>query len=187
MTLKSDIDQLAADAVLRHQVVHGDVNTTVTTAGGPVRSVAKLIADKDAEINVAASGILAQAVNQVSLATIQANNATSNGQAQVALAAVQASLATNNGSIQVALAAAQANNAQIDRVASEAARDASVASWTAALAANPDLNPVVRMNPSNIDTDLTIPSFYNAYSAGPLTIDEGVTATLNNNSNWSIL
>jgi hypothetical protein len=57
----------------------------------------------------------------------------------------------------------------------------------AALAANPDLNPAVRQNPSTITTDITIATGYNAYSAGPLTIGENVTVTLNETSNWSIL
>lgn len=151
MTLKSDIDQLAADAALMHQVVHGDQNTTVTTQGGPVRSVAKLIHDKDLEINAGANGLLAQS-------------------------AAQAVIATNK-------AAASSN----DRIAAEAARDAANAAWTAALAANPALDSVVRMNPSTIKADLTIPSFYNAASNGPLTIGEGVNVTINDNANWSIL
>lgn len=89
MTLKSDIDQLAADAVLMHQVVHGDATTTVITAGGPVRSVAKLIADKNAEINVLAGGILAQSVAQVGFATQQAV-AAGNSLSQVNIAVAQA-------------------------------------------------------------------------------------------------
>lgn len=151
MTLKFDIDQLAADAALMHQVIHGDQNTTVTTQGGAVRSVAKLIHDKDLEINVAANGVLAQSAAQAAIATAQA--------------------------------AASSN----DRISAEAARDAANAAWTAALAANPALDPVVRMNPSTITADLTIPSFYNAASTGPLTIGEGVNVTINDNANWSIL
>lgn len=89
MTLKTDIDQLAVDAVLMHQIVHGDATTTVTTAGGPVRSVAKLIADKDAEINVSAGGILAQSVAQVDFATQQAV-AAGNALSQVNVAVAQA-------------------------------------------------------------------------------------------------
>ena len=61
------------------------------------------------------------------------------------------------------------------------------ASWSAALASNPDLNPVFRMNPQVVQTDTTIPSYYNAFSSGPLGIGYGVTVTLDSNSNWSIL
>ena len=105
MTLKSDIDQLAADAVLMHQVIHGDASTTVTTANGPVRSVAKLIADKDAEINVSASGILAQSVAQVGFATTQAV-AAGNALSQVNVAVAQAlSAAGTAGQYSTALAA----------------------------------------------------------------------------------
>ncbi len=106
---------------------------------------------------------------------------------QVALAATQATLATSNGATQVALAATQAANALTARIASEAARDASTASWTAALAAQPLINPQVLMNPSTILVDLAIPSFYNASSVGPITIGEGVNVTINDSANWSIL
>ena len=122
MTLKTDIDQLAADAVLMHQVVHGDASTTVTTAGGPVRSVAKLIADKDAEINVAASGILAQATSQATTATTQAGIATAKAvltaadvvltHADVVTAANQAAIAT----AKAALTAADVTSTHADAV-----------------------------------------------------------------------
>lgn len=169
MTLSTDIAQLAGDAAIVHSWVTGGPTTTVAMGAGQVRSVAKLIADKDAEINISAGGILAQSVAQVGFAT------------------QQALLATSNGATQVSLATAQSQAATAAKVAAEVARDAAAASWTAALAANPDLNPAVKMNPSNIDTDLTIPSFYNASSVGPLTIDEGVQITINDSANWSIL
>jgi len=89
MTLKTDIDQLAVDALVMHQVIHADASTTVTTAGGPVRSIARLISDKDAEINISASGILAQSVAQVGLATQQAI-AAGNSLSQVNVAVAQA-------------------------------------------------------------------------------------------------
>ena len=94
-------------------------------------------------------------------------------------------LAIANG---LASAATNAATAAAAKTAAETARDESVAAWTAALAANPDLDPAVRMNPSTIQTDTTIPSGYNAYSAGPvLVIGEGVTVTINDNANWSII
>ena len=45
MTLKTDIDQLVADAALVHSWANGDANTTVSFNGVPVRSPAKLIGD----------------------------------------------------------------------------------------------------------------------------------------------
>ncbi len=45
MTLKTDIDQLVADAALVHSWANGDANTTVTINGVLVRSPAKLIGD----------------------------------------------------------------------------------------------------------------------------------------------
>jgi len=74
-----------------------------------------------------------------------------------------------------------------DRIAAQAAAAAAQAAWSAALAANPDLNPAVRMNPSTLHDDLTIPSEYNAISVGPnLTVGEGVEVTVNDNANWTI-
>jgi hypothetical protein len=61
------------------------------------------------------------------------------------------------------------------------------AAWAAALAANPDLNPAFRMNPSTLTADLTIASGYNALSAGPLTIAEGTTITVLPNARWNIV
>lgn len=49
MSLINKVDQFNDDVDIAHQIVHGDSTTTVTTEGGPVRSLAKLIADKDAE------------------------------------------------------------------------------------------------------------------------------------------
>jgi hypothetical protein len=60
------------------------------------------------------------------------------------------------------------------------------AAWTAALAANPDLNPAFRMNPSTITANQTIPTGYNAVSAGPITVAEGITVTVSDFSTWSI-
>jgi hypothetical protein len=87
------------------------------------------------------------------------------------------------------LANAATNAATANTKAIEAAASASdaQAAWTAALAANPDLNPAIRMNPSTIATDTTVPSGYNAYSAGPLTIAESTTVTIQDHAQWSII
>lgn len=158
MTLKTDIDQLAVDAALMHDIVHGGPTDVVATDGGTVKSVAKAVADAEAAIVSGAESYLAQCQDEVGLAT-----------AQAVLAAQQ-----------VSLAAAHVSSA-------DAAAASAAAAWTAALAANPDLNPAVRQNPSTLTAALTIATGYNAYSAGPLTIGEGVSVTLNETSNWSIL
>lgn len=41
---------ITSDAPTAHDIVHGDASTTVTTEGGPVRSLAKLVADSAAYI-----------------------------------------------------------------------------------------------------------------------------------------
>jgi len=96
-------------------------------------------------------------------------------------------LATAAGVLAQAALNAGLANAGANATAAAAARVAAEAAWTAALAANPDLNPSVRMNPHTIAADVTVPSGYNAYSAGPLTIGEGVNVTLADNSQWSVL
>ncbi len=65
MSLQTDLQQavaqVAADSALLHGIVHGTAQQTVATEGGDVTTIAKLLADADARINVAAEGILAQA------------------------------------------------------------------------------------------------------------------------------
>lgn len=73
-----------------------------------------------------------------------------------------------------------------DRIAAQAAAAAAQAAWSAALAANPDLNPWGRMNPSTLHENFTLAAGFNAASAGPITIGEGVDITLDDNSNWTI-
>ena len=64
MSLQTDlhnaVTRVAADSALLHAVVHGSPLETVTTEGGAVVTVAKLLNDADARINLAAQGILAQ-------------------------------------------------------------------------------------------------------------------------------
>lgn len=64
MSLQTDlhnaVTQVATDSAMLHAVVHGSVLETVSTEGGVVVTVAKLLNDADARINLAAQGILAQ-------------------------------------------------------------------------------------------------------------------------------
>ena len=64
MSLQTDlhdaVTRVAADSALLHAVVHGTPLETVTTEGGAVVTVAKLLNDADARINLAGQGILAQ-------------------------------------------------------------------------------------------------------------------------------
>lgn len=73
-----------------------------------------------------------------------------------------------------------------DRIAAQVAATAAQAAWSAALAANPDLNPWGRMNPSTLTTDFTLSTGYNALSAGPLTIAENVEITLEDHAHWTV-
>ena len=76
MSLQTDLHEavtrVAADSVLLHAVVHGSPLDTVTTEGGAVVTVAKLLNDADARINLAAQGILAQSQSAAQDALISA-------------------------------------------------------------------------------------------------------------------
>jgi len=136
-------------------------------------------------------------LNQLHDQYLAAVAAGEDAQTQAATAATQAGIATTQAGIattQAGIATTQAGNAvtaqglaEAAQAAAEEARDGAVAAWTAALAANLDMNLAARMNPSTITEAFAIPSGYNAYSAGPLTIGEGVEVTLNDHSIWSIL
>jgi len=78
-------------------------------------------------------------------------------------------------------------DAEAAAAAADASRIAAEAAWTAALAANPDLNPQIRMNPSTVAADIAIPTGFNAYSSGPLEIGEGITVTVEDFANWNII
>ena len=101
--------------------------------------------------------------------------------------AAGAVVSANSASASATTATSAKVAAESAKVAAESARDAAMGAWGAAIAANPDLNPVVRMNPSTIADDLTIPSFYNAYSSGPITVGEGATITVGDDANWNII
>jgi hypothetical protein len=177
------------------------ISADVTTVAGISSDVAAVAADSadigavagiSSDVAVVAAAASAVSICATNIAAIQtaptyASNASISA---VAAEAAQTAAETAQGLAETAQddAASNAATATAAKTASETARDESVAAWTAALAANPDLDPAVRMNPSTIQTDTTIPSGYNAYSAGPfLTIGEGVTVTINDNANWSII
>ena len=117
--------------------------------------------------------------------------------------AVEANALQVDVNAKMAAAASSATAAQADRVLCAAAQaavtaqspivNAAAAASSAAAAAayastaqatNPD-SPI-RLNPRSITADFTIPSAYNATSAGPITISEGVTVTAQDNATWSI-
>lgn len=54
-----------------------------------------------------------------------------------------------------------------------------------AQATNPD-SPI-RLNTAVVKADFTVPTGYNASSAGPLIISEGISVTVQNFSNWVIV
>lgn len=76
MSLQTDLHnavaQVVSDSTLLHNVIHGTSTQTVSTLGGAVSSVAKLIHDADVRINVSAEGILAKSQAQAQQALMSA-------------------------------------------------------------------------------------------------------------------
>lgn len=73
-SFKTIVQTVTDDAALLHQVVHGGPTTVVSTLGGPVPSLAKLVADKSVEF--VAGTVVGQATTQAALAATQATIAT---------------------------------------------------------------------------------------------------------------
>lgn len=115
----------------------------------------------------------------------QANVLQADVNAKQTAAATSASAAQAD---RIICAAAVANPAIINAAANAAAAaqaklDAQ-AYATLAQATNPE-SPI-RLNPRIITATLTIAGGYNAASVGPITLSDGVTATIANNATWSI-
>lgn len=85
---------------------------------------------------------------------------------------------------QTAQAAIAAQSPVSNAAAAAASAVAAQQYATLAQATNPD-SPV-RLNPRAITANLNIPGGYNAASAGPITIADGVTVTVSDNATWSI-
>lgn len=84
-----------------------------------------------------------------------------------------------------AAASAIAAQSPVANAAAAAASAAAAAAYASqAQATTPD-SPI-RLNPRIITADFTVPANYNAHSAGPIAMAEGVSVTLSNFSTWSI-
>ena len=102
--------------------------------------------------------------NEVYAWSVNAQAASSNVTALVNTAAVQ-NAAANAAAAQLAATQAQVYASQ-------------------AQATNPD-SPI-RINPTRVMADFTLATGYNGASAGPISIDDGVTVTISNGATWSI-
>ncbi len=76
MSLQTDlhnaVTRVVTDSTLLHNVINGLTTETISTEGGAVSSVAKLIHDANLRINVAADGIFAQSQAQAQEALVSA-------------------------------------------------------------------------------------------------------------------
>ena len=142
MTLKTDIDRLAVDSGLLHNIVHGGPTATVSTEGGTVKSAAKVIADTEAAIVSSAGGYLAScsaqagtATTQAGIATTQATNASASATA-AAGSATAASGSATTASTQATAASGSAGTATTQAgIATTQATNASASAAAAAASA----------------------------------------------------
>lgn len=102
--LQAAVVQTTTDSGLLHTIVHGDASTTVTTEGGPVKSVAKVISENQALLTTSLSTLTAmrdQAVASAAAAedskvAAAASETASAGSASVAEDAAAEALASKN-------------------------------------------------------------------------------------------
>ncbi len=101
MTIEADlraaVSRADTDSLLLHDIVHGDANTSVTTEGGPVKSVAKAIGDVEtsvasAAVTVTAGVADAEAARDAAVAARDAAQASVGGAAVSAADTTPASL-----------------------------------------------------------------------------------------------
>lgn len=96
-----------------------------------------------------------------------------------------ANSASSDRALAQAAASAVAAESPAANAAAAAASAASAAVYASqAQATNPDTP--IRTNPRKITTDFTLGSGTNGVSAGPITIADGVTVTVQDNATWSI-
>lgn len=130
--------------------------------------------------------------------TGEAADAAANSAAQADLHRQSAAASADSAEFDRQAAAASATNAglyaeQADSHRQAAAASASLASAEKLLAAsyasqaqatNPD-SPI-RLNPSRIAANFTVPTGYNATSTGPITVADGVAVTVSSGAAWSV-
>ena len=65
--LQAAVVQTATDSGLLHTIVHGDANSTVTTEGGQVKSIAKVIGENQALLTTSLSTLTEMPVSYTHL------------------------------------------------------------------------------------------------------------------------
>lgn len=112
--------------------------------------------------------------NLVTWLTARANEVEANSNAAVQSA----------GTVQAIAASPAIQNAASNAASAQLAATQAQAYASQAQAVSPD-SPV-RLNTKRISANFSVPTGYNAASAGPISIDDGVTVTVSDHSTWSI-
>jgi hypothetical protein len=182
MTLANKVAQFDLDSDLVNAWVHGPASgagSTITTDSGPVRTPAKLIADQDAAINLAAEGVLAAATSYSEAALASLNDF--RGRYYGALA--------SNPTLDPLGAALTVGDMYLHIGTNRMRTYAGGGAWTAvgSAATGGDSDQVFLETNKNVTTNYTISTGFNAVSAGPVSIDLGVTVTVPVGSVWTIV
>ena len=130
--LQTSVTQLESDSRLVHAWAHGNTSAVVTTEGGQVRSPAKLIADKDAEINATIDSLLSHVKAEANRAAASATLAAQEADA-AATSADESDTAKTQA--QASSAAASTSSGQAAAFATDAAESAADATAHATAAA----------------------------------------------------
>ncbi len=128
--LQAAVVQTTTDSGLLHTIVHGDATTTVTTEGGPVKSVAKVISENQTLLTTSLATLTTKRDEAVASAAAAAESESAAAASEVA-AAASASAADTSAAEALAsenAAAASEANAADSEEAAGASKDAAALS-----------------------------------------------------------
>ena len=186
---KTNIDVVAAD-LTNINTVAGDHTALVTVAGD--HSAILTVASDHTVINTVAgdhAAINTVAGDHAAITTLVAVKTNIDAVAADLsnINAVQAALTNINSSgANATTATTQAGNASTSAVAAAASAASAASSVSSAALIVTGGSPFL-LNPSEITADITLPSGFNAASAGPIEIANNVNVTISDNSTWSIV
>lgn len=158
--------------------------TFPTALGGDGSTVSD---DADPTTGLRNAGYKTRFVPALQQMTAIAGFTVNNSSAAIAATGVNATNAANSAASALAqrnLAETAKTGAQAERILAEAARDDAEAFAGLAQATNP--LEALQVNRAVITTNQTLAKGFNALSAGPIEIADGVTVTIEETSTWSI-
>lgn len=133
--LQAAVVQTTTDSGLLHTIVHGDANTTVTTEGGPVKSIAKVIGENQALLTTSLSTLTEMRDQAVASADAAAFSEDAAHASQTAAADSESAAATSAANALASENEAEASAAQATNAAEAAEASQNAAGLSEAAAA----------------------------------------------------